>query len=147
MSSDVRHDAVTAVLSNIRSLRAYAREVDFEFLRDAVEKIHSVLSEREDEYKEEQRRKQDELENLEKVKKYMMELGLDPALLTLSAENVSPKKSGKNYRPVVPPKYRIQEDDGHTHEWSGRGKPPAVFKAAFDAGKKKDDFLIDKTAE
>ncbi|CAO94876.1 H-NS family histone-like protein [Erwinia tasmaniensis] len=145
MSSDSRHDAVTAVLSNIRSLRAYAREVDFEFLRDAVEKIHSVLAEREDEYKEEQRRKQDEVENLEKVKKYMVELGLDPALLTPSS--VSPKRSGKNYRPVVPPKYRIKDTDGNTHEWSGRGKPPAAFKAALDAGRNKDDLLIDKAAE
>lgn len=147
MSSDARHDAVTAVLSNIRSLRAYAREVDFEFLRDAVEKIQSVLAEREDEYKEEQRKKQEEQENFEKVKKYMLELGLDPALLAPSFESVSPKNSGKNYRPVVPPKYRIQDTDGNTHEWSGRGKPPAVFKAAFAAGKKKDDFLIQKTAE
>ncbi|NDO82791.1 Heat-stable nucleoid-structuring protein [Citrobacter sp. NCU1] len=147
MSSDVRHDAVTAVLSNIRSLRAYAREVDFEFLRDAAEKIQAVLAEREDDYKEEQRKKQDELDNLEKVKKYMMELGLDPALLTSSVESVSPKNSGKNYRPVVPPKYRIQDGEGNEHEWSGRGKAPAVFKAAFDAGKKKEDFLIDKAAE
>ncbi|MHB9331382.1 H-NS family nucleoid-associated regulatory protein [Phytobacter ursingii] len=77
----------------------------------------------------------------------MMELGLDPALLSPSTESVSPKKSGKNYRPVVPPKYRIQDGSGNTHEWSGRGKPPAVFKAAFEAGKKKEDFLIDKAAE
>lgn len=147
MSSDARHDAVTAILSNIRSLRAYARAVDYEFLRDAAEKIQSILAEREDAYKEEQRKKQIEQENLEKVKKYMMELGLDPALLTPSAEDVSPKKSGKNYRPVVPPKYRIKDAAGNEHEWSGRGKAPAVFKAALDAGKKKEDFLIDKPAE
>lgn len=147
MSGDARHEAVTSVLSNIRSLRAYAREVDFDFLRDAVEKIQAVLVEREDEYKEVQRQKQHELENLEKVKKYMVELGLDPALLTPSSETIPPKKSGKHQRTVVPPKYRIQHDDGVTYEWSGRGIAPAVFKAAFEAGKKKEDFLIDKTAE
>ncbi|UCQ29597.1 hypothetical protein DCF83_18175 (plasmid) [Edwardsiella tarda] len=106
MSSDARNDAVTAVLSNIRSLRVYAREVDLDFLREAVEKIQSVLIEREDEYKEEQHKKQEDLKNIEKVKKYMMELGLDPALLAPSSEIAPPKNSGKNYRPVVPPKER-----------------------------------------
>lgn len=145
MSGDARHDVVTAVLSNIRSLRAYAREVDFEFLRDAAEKIQAVLAEREDEYKEEQRRKQDELAKLEKVKKYIVELGLDPAVLISSTDGPITQKPAKKYRTVVPPKYRIQDSEGKTHEWSGRGKAPAVFKAAFETGKKKEDFLIEKS--
>lgn len=142
MSSDPRHVAVTAVLSNIRSLRAYAREVDYEFLCDALEKLQSVIGELEDQHKEEQRKKQDELAKLEKVKNYIEEIGLDPSIIAASLGSVTSQKPVKKTRNAVPAKYRIEDADGNTYEWSGRGKAPTVFKKAFEQGKTKEEFLI-----
>lgn len=47
-----------------------------------------------------------------------------------------PKKTGS-----LPPKYAHPENPGTT--WSGKGPTPAWLKELEDAGKKRDDFLID----
>ncbi|TNV16085.1 Heat-stable nucleoid-structuring protein [Buttiauxella sp. B2] len=147
MSSDERFGAVTSVLSNIRSLRVYAREVSYEFLQEASEKLQAVIAERQDEYLAEQRQKQEEQEKLEKVKKYMESIGLDPALLSLQPENPEAKKTGKKPASEVKPKYRLTDKDGVVHEWSGRGRIKSAFKEAFENGHTKEEFLIKSSDE
>ncbi|EBW5488239.1 DNA-binding protein, partial [Salmonella enterica subsp. enterica serovar Kiambu] len=50
---------VRKVLSNIRSLRAFAREVDFELLKDMAQKFNAVVEElREDAEREAKEREQ-----------------------------------------------------------------------------------------
>ena len=44
----------------------------------------------------------------------------------------------KKVRKPVAPQYRITDDNGSIHEWSGRGLTPAIFKAYFDNGGSKD---------
>jgi DNA-binding protein H-NS len=51
---------------------------------------------------------------------------------------VLPKKSRK----PVSPKYRINDDQGVNHEWSGRGRTPKVFAEYFNSGGSKDTCLI-----
>jgi len=146
MANDERNEVVTAVLSNIRSLRAYSRDVDLEFLKDALEKLQSVVTEKENEYLLEQKTKEEEKNKIEKVRKFMEELGLNPELLSeisSTDESKETKRTGKAYKPVVPAKYRITTD-GKIVEWSGRGKPPLAFKLAFENGHDKEEFLIEK---
>ena len=58
---------------------------------------------------------------------------------------VRPKKSTviRPRRPA-PPKYRWQDNEGNTCEWSGRGRTPLSLAALLDQGAKLDDFLIKK---
>ncbi|EGH9360817.1 H-NS histone family protein [Salmonella enterica] len=144
MNYDERHDAVTAVFSNIRSLRAYARDVSLEFLQEVLGKLASIISEKEVEQRQAEQMREQKKANLEKVKKYMTELGLDPEMLASTIDMESRPRSNpeKNLRSVVMPKYRITDQENKVIEWSGRGKPPKAFKKAFDEGHSKEKFLI-----
>lgn len=52
-------------------------------------------------------------------------------------------KKGKRASPK--PKYRNPSDSNDT--WTGRGRAPKWMQAALEAGKKKEDFLIDPPTE
>ena len=49
-------------------------------------------------------------------------------------EGVQPKKEKKAKTPKnkVPPKYKLVDDDGEEHLWTGRGSMPLVFKHAIN---------------
>ena len=53
--------------------------------------------------------------------------------------NTKPGKA-KSSRTQTPPKYKNPDDPSQT--WTGRGRQPAWFKAALEAGKTPDDMLI-----
>ena len=60
-------------------------------------------------------------------------------------ENSSPSERRavrRSYPPVVP-KFRNPSDPSET--WAGRGKQPRWMVAQLKAGKKMDDFLIDRS--
>ncbi|PIE24922.1 MAG: DNA-binding protein [Neptuniibacter caesariensis] len=72
----------------------------------------------------------------EEIRQSMKDAGLDiNDLMAIIGETSSPKKK-------VQPKYRIVDDEGNEHEWSGRGRTPRAFQAYFDKGFSKDDCLI-----
>lgn len=54
--------------------------------------------------------------------------------------NETPKT--KKVRKPVAPQYRIQDANGETHEWSGRGRTPKVFEHYFNNGGSKDSCRI-----
>ncbi len=55
-------------------------------------------------------------------------------------------RPGRERRPYPPvrPKYRNPKNPEQT--WSGRGKPPRWLSPQLRAGRKLDDFLIDRSA-
>lgn len=55
----------------------------------------------------------------------------------ISMKDVVQGSQGRN---LQPPKYRHPENPSLT--WSGRGRQPAWFKEAIDAGTSRDDLLI-----
>ena len=79
---------------------------------------------------------------VKKLKTMMDEMGISAADITGSdsAPAVSArkarKKSGK-----VPAKYSITVD-GETHQWTGRGRTPVVFRNYVEQGGSLDDCLI-----
>ncbi len=48
----------------------------------------------------------------------------------------------RRLRKKVEPKYQVTDENGELHQWSGRGRTPAVFKAFFESGNTKEDCLI-----
>ena len=80
---------------------------------------------------------------VKKLKSMMDELGISAADITGTS---SPKSNGK--RPTGPrkgnkvaPKYQITVD-GVTHQWTGRGRTPVVFRSHVENGGSLDDCLI-----
>lgn len=73
---------------------------------------------------------------IKQVKALIVDFGLTAAQCGFSSEQASTvSKSTK----TVKPKYVTP--DG-LHHWTGRGNPPVAFKTLFEAGHKKEDFLI-----
>ncbi len=50
-------------------------------------------------------------------------------------------KSKKDKKSVIV-HYRIKDDHGNTHEWSGRGRPPKAFADFFNKGGSRDSCRI-----
>ena len=80
---------------------------------------------------------------VKKLKSMMDDLGISAADITGASKPkgngkraTGPKKGNK-----VAPKYQITVD-GVTHQWTGRGRTPVVFKSHVENGGSLDDYLI-----
>ena len=80
---------------------------------------------------------------VKKLKSMMNELGISAADITgtskpksNSKRTTGPKKGNK-----VAPKYQVTVD-GVTHQWTGRGRTPVVFRSHIENGGSLNDCLI-----
>lgn len=76
-----------------------------------------------------------------KIKALMDESGLKPDDLKGTGRGRGRKKAKRKAKSKVPPKYRLVVD-GVEYLWSGRGRPPKVFKDYMDAGNSKESCAI-----
>lgn len=144
-SKDEEHGIISRTMMNIRSLRVFAREVEFEQLLEMQEKLNVVIEER----REDAEREAAELAELEqkrqKVLDYIISLGLDPVSLmepvTSGAVKSKRQPSKGGARKA---KYRFTDENGDVKEWSGNGKRPLALQKLLDEGHFLEDFLIDK---
>ena len=134
LTKEDEYGIISRTMMNIRSLRVFAREIDFEQLLEMQEKLNVVIEERrEDAERAERERKRQELLQL------IAGEGFSPEeLLGLSEEA---PKSRKKTLPKAPPKYQFEEN-GETKYWSGRGRAPKPINEALKAGRSIDEFLI-----
>ncbi|MFD2180074.1 H-NS family nucleoid-associated regulatory protein [Veronia pacifica] len=126
------------VLLNLRSLRATARELSLEQLQEALDKLQTVVSEREEAEAEVMAQEKERLDKLEKYREMMINDGIDPEEL-LSSLGGTKSKSKRAARPA---KYKFVDTDGLEKTWTGQGRTPKAIKEALDSGKTMDDFLI-----
>lgn len=80
-----------------------------------------------------------------KIKALMEESGLKPDDLKAARGKKRGRRKGAARGAAkgtkVPPKYRLVVD-GEEHLWTGRGRPPKVFKDYLDAGNTKESCAI-----
>jgi DNA-binding protein H-NS len=81
----------------------------------------------------------------ERVIEQRRSLETELAKLTRFHGGTPRSKSGAGARTPVAPKYRNLENPSET--WAGRGLTPLWLKAAIEAGKSLDDFLISNAAQ
>ncbi len=131
------------VLSNIRSLRALAREITLEQLLEIQEKIDTVVTERKTAEAETMAAEKERLEKLEKYRAMLINDGIDPEELMASLGGVSSKTKTTKKRVSRPAKYKYIDEDGSEKTWTGQGRTPKVIRDAIeDNAKNLDDFLI-----
>ncbi|HGU9411718.1 TPA: H-NS family nucleoid-associated regulatory protein [Escherichia coli] len=129
-------------LSNIRSLRVFARETEFDLLLDMYEKLGSVIEElREDAEREAKERAEREQKRLDLLQLIAGE-GFTPEELLGQIEGQSKSKK-RSKTPKAAPKYQFIED-GVTKTWTGKGRKPKPIEEALAAGRDLDEFLIAK---
>lgn len=130
---------IIKTLTNIRSLRAFARDVDFCVLEDMLAKLSSVVEDLHEAAEAEKAVNAERLAKLETYKKMLAKEGISLDDL-MSAQVAQPK--AKKTRAPKPPKYEYRDDAGSMKTWTGQGRMPAPIAKAVDAGAALESFLI-----
>ena len=126
------------ILTHGRKLQGAVKELSVSELESVRQKLDNIIEKRKEKELEHQRAEQEKLAKIEEIQKQMQEAGVDfDDLKKLSAD--SPKKTKGAKRPV---KYRLKDDEGNEHSWTGIGRMPKVFKQAIENGKDLQNFSI-----
>ncbi|MGF1748823.1 MULTISPECIES: H-NS family nucleoid-associated regulatory protein [Vibrio] len=132
---------LTKTLLNIRSLRAFARELTVEQLEEALEKLTLVVAERQESEKEERAEREAREAKLSEYAQMIAKDGIDveDLIAALSGESKAKSKSKRAPRPA---KYKYVDGNGAEKTWTGQGRTPSVIQAALDAGKSLEEFEL-----
>ena len=122
------------ILTRKNSLRKNCADLSLESLEKVVSDLNELVEEKRLEAEKMAEVEAQKAAKIEEIIRIMKEGEIDMNDLSGLAD-YAPKKK-------VEAKYRLTTEDGEVVEWSGRGRTPAAFKAKFDEGFTKDDFLI-----
>lgn len=125
------------ILTHGRRLQGAVKDLTINELELVVEKLTGIIEKRKSKELEQQKAAEEKLAKLQEIKKQMEEAGLNFDDLQTLGEDKPKRKSSK--RAI---KYRLTDDNGEQHNWTGVGRMPLVFKAALEAGKSLEDFTI-----
>ncbi|MCG6230236.1 H-NS family nucleoid-associated regulatory protein [Vibrio furnissii] len=135
---------LTKTLLNIRSLRAFSRELSFEQLEEALEKLTIVVSERKIQEEQEAAERQEQEKKLKAIADQIASDGLDVNAVIQALAGQSIVTKPKQKRAPKPPKYEYLDDEGEVKTWTGQGRTPSPIQKQLDQGKTLDEFLIKK---
>ena len=128
------------LLTNIRNMRALARELPIEQLDDMLEKLTTVVEERRHDAEQNRAENEERQRKLQQYREMLIADGIDPnELLNLLADNVPAKKSKRAARPA---KYEYRDENGELKTWTGQGRTPALIKKALEEGANLESFAI-----
>ncbi|MDA1379127.1 H-NS family nucleoid-associated regulatory protein [Plesiomonas shigelloides subsp. oncorhynchi] len=130
---------IIKTLTNIRSLRVFAREVDFAMLDEMLTKLTTVVEERRESVEAEKAANAEKAAKLEAYKKMLAEDGI--SLDDLLSTEVAQPKAKKTRQPRAP-KYEYRDDNGNMKTWTGQGRMPAPIAKAVEEGATLESFLI-----
>lgn len=123
-------------LSNIRNLRAAAREFSVEQLEALQEKISIVLAEKREEIKAQEAQQAKILKGLNKYREMLAKDGISAEELAALLGGTAEKKARKAVSPR-PAKYKFKDANGNEKTWTGQGRTPREL-----VGKDLADFEI-----
>lgn len=133
---------LTKTLLNIRSLRAYARDLTLEQLEEALDKLSTVVQERQEAEAEEQKARAEQEEKLAAIAEQIASDGIDVDALISALSTETKGKKAKGKRAPRPPKYKYIDNAGVERTWTGQGRTPSTIQEALDAGKSLEEFAI-----
>lgn len=128
------------VFSNLRTLRAQARETSLEVLEELLEKMTSIVEDRRQEEESGKKEREEKQAKLAAIREQLLADGIDPNEL-LANFNAAPAKQNSTRSPR-PAKYKFIDENGDEKGWTGQGRTPKAIAAAIESGKKLEDFLI-----
>lgn len=124
------------ILTRKNSLRKQCQELSVSDLEKVISDLTIIAEDKKAEEEAVAAAEKAKADKIEEIRKSMQEAGVDiNDLMALVGEAPVAKKK-------VAAKYRIVDDEGNEHEWSGRGRTPLAFQAYFEKGFTKEDCLI-----
>ncbi|HGS4881787.1 TPA: DNA-binding protein H-NS [Vibrio parahaemolyticus] len=132
---------LTKTLLNIRSLRAFSRELTLEQLEEALDKLTTVVEERREAEEAEREALAQQEAKLAEIAEKIAQDGIDVEAL-ISALSGETKTKAKSKRAPRPAKYKYIDTNGQEKTWTGQGRTPSAIQEQLDTGKSLDDFLI-----
>lgn len=133
-------DDFLKIATNRNRLRAITKGFYMDELKKLESNIKILIEQRKEAEANLKEMHQEKIKKIQKIKSLMTEQGLSVG--DLINEQVAPIKANPRPKKKLKPKYRIIDLDGKTHEWTGRGKTPKVFKDYFELGNSKESCLI-----
>jgi len=130
------------VFSNIRTLRAQARETSLEILEEILEKFAAIVEEKRLEEESGKKEQEERKVKLDAIREQLLADGIDPQELLGNYGSSSTLKKTKSSRNPRPAKYKYTDEDGIEKSWTGQGRTPKAIKKALDSGKKLEDFIV-----
>ncbi|MDG3087683.1 H-NS family nucleoid-associated regulatory protein [Vibrio hannami] len=132
---------LTKTLLNIRSLRAFARELTLEQLEEALDKLTIVVDERRSAAEEEKAALAEREAKLSEYAQMIAQDGIDveDLIAALSGETKTKTRKKRDPRPA---KYKYTDVNGEEKTWTGQGRTPSAIQSQLDQGKSLEDFLI-----
>ena len=144
-------DIIAKVAKSKASANRIAKSLSSHQLKSAISNLQSALKAAEAREAEKDNKRR--AANIKKLSAMMAKMGLSPSDITSKASRKSGKKRVKQSKASskpkvgpkkgikVAPKYKITSE-GTTHQWTGRGRMPLVFKAFVDQGGALEQCLI-----
>ncbi|MFV0448992.1 MAG: H-NS family nucleoid-associated regulatory protein [Vibrio sp.] len=133
---------ITKTLLNIRSLRAFSRDLTLEQLEEALDKLTIVVEERRESEQQEQAALAEQEAKLAAIAEQIASEGIDiQALMSALAGETKSKSKAKGKRAPRPAKYKYM-DNGVEKTWTGQGRTPSTIQKALDEGKSLEQFEI-----
>ena len=133
---------LTKTLLNIRSLRAFSRELTLEQLKEALDKLTIVVQERQESEVEERAAKAEQEAKLSSIAEQIAKDGIDVADLIAALSGEAKTKSAKTKRAPRPAKYKYVDGNGDEKTWTGQGRTPLAIQQQLDAGKSLEEFAL-----
>ena len=144
-------DVIAKVAKSKASANRIAKSLSSSQLKSAISNLQSALGAAEAREAEKDNKRR--AANIKKLTAMMAKMGLSPSDITSKASRKSGKKRVKQPKSAakskvgpkkgtkVAAKYTIT-NEGTTHQWTGRGRMPLVFKAFIDQGGALEQCLI-----
>jgi len=120
--------------TNRNSLKSLTKNFYVDELEKLSLNVNIIIKQRREQELKRKEKNKEKTKKIENIKLLLAEHGL--SINDLVADPLQPIKT------KLPPKYRLVDLDGTTHEWTGRGLPPKAFKQHFDRGHTKEGCLI-----
>ncbi|BBP46051.1 DNA-binding protein [Thiosulfatimonas sediminis] len=122
-----------------KRLKAATKDLDINQLEKLANDITEIVAEREQEIADALAEKEAHQAKIDEMRNLLLEQGLTVDDLIDTQNHHSDKKATSR---IVEPKYRIVDENGVEHLWTGRGRAPKPFQKQLDQGHAKASFLI-----
>lgn len=137
------YEAIKRILSNIRSLRVFARECDFEWLEEVAEKFRVVVEERREDHNQELKQLEEQESKKQEAIAMLAKMGF--TLDDLVQSGTQPAAKVRKTKSQREPKYIYTDESGEEKTWAGVGRTPKAIQTALNNGQQLEEFLIKKT--